>query len=112
MLTYKCRLIRKIVYRMYRDPIRYFTNTSTYPECWDTRCQDNECRLYQEITSIVISKQKSFIACTNGWIILFSSYTSVNVGKINLLVVLLAYKIDIRLSRSCKLICFKFCISK
>jgi len=22
------------------------TNTSTYPECWDTRCRDNECQLY------------------------------------------------------------------
>ena len=31
---------------MYRDRIRDFTNTSTYPECRDIRCQDNECRLY------------------------------------------------------------------
>jgi len=29
------------IYAMYRDRIRDFTNTSTYPEC-----RDNECRLY------------------------------------------------------------------
>ena len=34
------------VYRIYRDIIRDFTNTSTYPECRDIRCRDNECRLY------------------------------------------------------------------
>ena len=41
MSTYKCRLIRKIVNAMYRDRIRDFTNTSTYPDC-----RDNEGRLY------------------------------------------------------------------
>jgi len=39
MSTYKCRLICKIVYTMYRDRIRDFTNTSTYPECRDTWCR-------------------------------------------------------------------------
>ena len=47
----KCRptnvdLYRINIYRMYRDRIRDFTNTSTYLECRDIRCQDNECRLY------------------------------------------------------------------
>mgnify|MGYP000110810901 FL=1 len=31
------------VYKMYRERIRDFTNTSTYPEC-----RDNDCRLYFE----------------------------------------------------------------
>jgi len=39
-------LTRKIVYVMYRDIIQDFTNTPTYPDCRDTRCRDNECRLY------------------------------------------------------------------
>ena len=36
---------------MYRDRIPDFANTSTYPECRDSRCRDNECRPYHQIFS-------------------------------------------------------------
>jgi len=41
--------IPKIVYTMYRNRIREITNTTTYPECRDTRCRDNGCQLYRNL---------------------------------------------------------------
>ena len=43
----ECRQKRRQQYAdEFRDRIWDFTNTLTYPECRDTRCRDNECRLY------------------------------------------------------------------
>jgi len=49
ILLKKIAYIYAIVYRMYRDRIRDLTNSSTYPEYRDTRCQENECRLYHNL---------------------------------------------------------------
>ena len=59
MSTYKCRLIRKIVYTMYRDGIQDFTNMLTYLECRDYRCRDNECWLFLSVIRYLVILFKS-----------------------------------------------------
>jgi len=82
MSIYKYRLIRKIVYAMYRDRIRDFTNTSTYPACRDTRCRDNECRLYLSSNPRVLGLQ---LQRTNISLILSSYLVVFASGQVDIL---------------------------
>ena len=75
--------MKTFVYAMYRDRIR--DNTLTYPECWDTRCRDNDCWLYLKnptvsvkILNCVIYSSKMVIQYSLPRISLISSYIITN----------------------------------
>ena len=65
----------------YRDRIRDFKNTSTYPECRDTQCQDNEWRLYLTYTKHLFYLQSNkYYVYFNFWIQQKERYITVSIS--------------------------------